>query len=170
MGGGAAAWGGAAWECGAACPQRGQLACKEQASPAGHDMCRVAVRPLLPCPTLPTVRQPLPSVPRFLSPASHSLPLTPPSRDAPPTQAEKKRLEKERNRWVAEQLRRQREAEAEERAARKAEEEKRREKEEAQEAILRWGCSAAGWGCGMREGTVGGQESGKKGWGSGWRF
>jgi len=32
-------------------------------------------------------------------------------------QAEKRRLEKERNRWVADQLRRQRELEAEEKAA-----------------------------------------------------
>lgn len=40
-----------------------------------------------------------------------------PLRHAVLTQAEKRRLEKERNRWMAEQLRRQRELEAKEKAA-----------------------------------------------------
>ncbi|PSC69056.1 DDT domain-containing protein [Micractinium conductrix] len=52
-------------------------------------------------------------------------------------QAEKRRLEKERNRWVAEQLRRQREQEAAEKAAAQVEKAKQREKEEKEEAILR---------------------------------
>ncbi|KAL4440713.1 hypothetical protein ABPG77_000422 [Micractinium sp. CCAP 211/92] len=52
-------------------------------------------------------------------------------------QAEKRRLEKERNRWMADQLRRQRELEAQEKAAREAEKAKQREKEEKEEAIMR---------------------------------
>ncbi|KAL4457501.1 hypothetical protein ABPG75_012366 [Micractinium tetrahymenae] len=52
-------------------------------------------------------------------------------------QAEKRRLEKERNRWMAEQLRRQRELEAQEKATREAEKAKQREKEEKEEAIMR---------------------------------
>ncbi|EFN58898.1 expressed protein [Chlorella variabilis] len=52
-------------------------------------------------------------------------------------QTEKRRLDKERNKWMAEQLRRQREVEAAEKAAREAEKAKQREKEEKEEAIFR---------------------------------
>ncbi|PRW55979.1 DDT domain-containing isoform A [Chlorella sorokiniana] len=50
-------------------------------------------------------------------------------------QAEKRRLEKERNKWIAEQLRRQRELEAKEKAARAEQELREKEKREMFEAI-----------------------------------